>query len=224
MFGGYGNAATAGDTNVLSDMWRFDPASALWTWMGGPSSGGNPGVCGTLGVESTANIPGARWIDSVWTDHSGNFWLFGGVGADCLRSDNSYDIGGDLNDLWKYNIGTAATSGAATVALHISVPAFVVPIGHTLALTVSATDGNGKSIATPTGLQWASLNTSVATVAGGVVTGVAGGTTTISVTDPASSASTAVSIVVNSALSGTYAANFPVNETLARSMAVHGIA
>jgi hypothetical protein len=41
-----------------------------------------PGVYGTLGAPAAGNIPGGRSDASSWTDSSGNFWLFGGLGND----------------------------------------------------------------------------------------------------------------------------------------------
>ena len=79
-----------------------------WTWMGGSSTigstvnskGSQSGAYGTLGVPSTANVPGGRWRAARWTDSEGNFWLFGGEGYDAT--------GGycDLNDLWEFNPST----------------------------------------------------------------------------------------------------------------------
>src|SRR5271168_3799285 len=57
-----------------------------WTWIGGSSTVsapyGQPGVYGKLGTPAAGNIPGARDSGATWTDSSGNFWLFGGEGAD----------------------------------------------------------------------------------------------------------------------------------------------
>lgn len=36
----------------------------------------------------------------IWTDQTGNLWLFGGNGAD------ANDAGGDLNDLWEFDLST----------------------------------------------------------------------------------------------------------------------
>jgi N-acetylneuraminic acid mutarotase len=93
-----------------------------WTWMGGSSTlpylgsgevlGGQPGVYGTLGTPSTGTIPGGRTSGVSWTDDSGNFWLFGGVGYD------SAGILGSLNDLWKFNPASSDwtwMSGSSTV-------------------------------------------------------------------------------------------------------------
>jgi len=69
--------------------------------MGGSSTegpnGGQSGVYGTLGVASTGNVPGAREKAVSWTDNSGNFWLFGGLGYDSTGTD------GALNDLWEFS-------------------------------------------------------------------------------------------------------------------------
>ena len=85
-------------------------ATGEWTWMGGSSSDrincdefgecGQPGVYGTLGTPAAANFPGGRSGGSTWTDGSGTFWLFDGMGIDA----NGY--GGLLNDVWKFNPAT----------------------------------------------------------------------------------------------------------------------
>jgi N-acetylneuraminic acid mutarotase len=74
------------------------PASALneWAWMGGNDVLGLA-VYGTLGTPAVGNIPGIRNGAATWTDKSGNFWLFGGLGYDAHR------ISGYLNDLWEFN-------------------------------------------------------------------------------------------------------------------------
>jgi N-acetylneuraminic acid mutarotase len=104
MFGGEG-LDSAGTYDFLNDLWEFDPSKSAWTWMGGasavPSCGlqycAEPGVYGTLGSPSPANIPGNRINASGWTDGSGNFWLFGGTGL-VANSSSIY-----LNDLWKFD-------------------------------------------------------------------------------------------------------------------------
>jgi N-acetylneuraminic acid mutarotase len=68
-----------------------------WVWQGGSSTINQKGVYGALGVGAAGNIPGARESSAFTTDLSGNFWLFGGYGAD------SSGVMADLNDLWMYN-------------------------------------------------------------------------------------------------------------------------
>lgn len=70
--------------------------SPLWTWEGGSKTADALGVYGTLGAGSAANVPGARWKPTAWTDAAGNFWLLGGVGA------GATGIQGNLDDLWFY--------------------------------------------------------------------------------------------------------------------------
>jgi N-acetylneuraminic acid mutarotase len=96
LFGGYiyrGNNYTVAERN---DLWKYDLASNLWTWVSGDNVPGQPAVYGTKGVPSPENKPGARELAASWTDAEGNFWLFGGGGY----GENSY---GYLNDLWKYD-------------------------------------------------------------------------------------------------------------------------
>jgi N-acetylneuraminic acid mutarotase len=100
LFGGYGLDAT-GSGNDLNDLWKFSPSSKQWTWVGGSSTVTTgvcqPGIYGTKGTAATTNIPGGRNSAISWTDTSGNFWLFGGLGCDASGTS------GDLNDLWEFS-------------------------------------------------------------------------------------------------------------------------
>ena len=101
LFGGSPPLATGGSTPTLNDLWKYNPSSGLWTWMGGSDQIGALGVYGTIGVASASNAPGARYNATSWIDSSGNLWLFGGSGCD---STGCSFVG--LNDLWKYSPGT----------------------------------------------------------------------------------------------------------------------
>jgi hypothetical protein len=109
LFGGSGFGSRTNVWVVLDDLWKFDGTN--WTWVGGSKSiYPQAGVYGARGEASSGNMPGARYGGVSWTDHAGNFWLFGGWG---------YDGAGDfgwLNDLWKFD-GTDWTwvSGASAV-------------------------------------------------------------------------------------------------------------
>jgi PKD repeat protein len=78
----------------LNDMWRYNPATNNWTWMGG----NNPLIPlinsnGTQCVTAASNWPVSRFESRTsWTDSNGDFWMFGGGST---TSDG-------LNDLWKY--------------------------------------------------------------------------------------------------------------------------
>jgi N-acetylneuraminic acid mutarotase len=95
------------ESGDLDDLWKYNPTTNLWTWIGGSDlvgiDGLLPGVYGTLGVPSAANAPGGRYPGLVWVDKQGNAWLFGGYGADAL---NSASPSGYLNDLWEFNNAT----------------------------------------------------------------------------------------------------------------------
>jgi N-acetylneuraminic acid mutarotase len=71
-----------------------------WTWEGGSQTANASGIYGTQGAAAATNLPGARYAAGTWTDSSGNFWLFGGVGADAAGAT------GYLNDLWEYSPST----------------------------------------------------------------------------------------------------------------------
>jgi hypothetical protein len=85
----------SGDVEI-NDLWEFNPSAKTWTWMGGSDARFAGGIYGTLGVSSSTNVPGARYSAASWTDNSGNFWLYGGMGYD------SAGKVGLLNDLWRY--------------------------------------------------------------------------------------------------------------------------
>ena len=109
LFGGYG-AASAGLQGDLNDLWEY--TNGEWTWVSGSNQTEQPGSYGTKGVPSPNNYPGARYQAVSWTDASGNFWLFGGLGIDSAGNR------GDLNDLWRFNNGQWTwMSGLNTVAV-----------------------------------------------------------------------------------------------------------
>ena len=99
LFGGQGYDAT-GTNGALNDLWEFTPGTGLWTWVGGSSNVGGFGQYGTAGTAASTNIPGGREEPTAWTDSSGNFWLFGGLGIDTVGT-NGY-----LDDLWMFSPGT----------------------------------------------------------------------------------------------------------------------
>ena len=99
LFGGLGY--DIGDNKgALNDLWMYNPLTSKWTWIAGNNYAAPKGVYGTVGVAAAANTPGGRSYPVSWTDSSGNFWLFGGIGLD---GSGSY---GNLNDLWKFNPST----------------------------------------------------------------------------------------------------------------------
>jgi N-acetylneuraminic acid mutarotase len=70
-------------------------ACTTWTWEGGSSVGGATGNYSAAPVQ-----PGARDSQMSWTDSSGKFWMFGGVGFD------QNGARGELDDVWMFDPGT----------------------------------------------------------------------------------------------------------------------
>jgi N-acetylneuraminic acid mutarotase len=100
LFGGAGFDSTGAGQVNLNDLWKYDPATRLWTWMGGAStvgvSGGTAGTYGTPGSLTAGSYPGSRNNAVTWVDGGGHFWMFGGYGED---ANNQH---GWLNDFWKF--------------------------------------------------------------------------------------------------------------------------
>jgi len=88
----YGGSGVAGV--VSNDLWVY--SGGLWTWVSGSNMVNVSGIYGTQGAAAISSVPGARLLASVWTDPSGNFWLFSGYGYDSSATQ------GYLNDGWRY--------------------------------------------------------------------------------------------------------------------------
>jgi N-acetylneuraminic acid mutarotase len=102
LFGGGGyDLAGSSSPDALADLWMFDPTAATptWTWVGGSNTIASTGTYGTMGTPATSNLPGARGGSVVWTDSTGQIWLFGGLGYGVTVSGSA----GLLDDLWNYN-------------------------------------------------------------------------------------------------------------------------
>lgn len=110
LFGGLGFDVN-GNEGDLNDLWKFNPSTKEWTWIGG--SGISPTVIATQGF-AAGNFPGGRDSDALWIDTSGKVWLFGGEG---------YDENGNfsqLNDLWEFDpslLEWAPMAGSVDVTL-----------------------------------------------------------------------------------------------------------
>jgi hypothetical protein len=99
-------AGSGAATNYLrlTDLWRFDPTTNLWTWMGGATVGGTSDAYGTLGIPSATNIPSGRNGSAAWSDGAGNLWFFGGYRYPVVAG--SVGDLGIVGDFWRYNIAT----------------------------------------------------------------------------------------------------------------------
>lgn len=101
MFGGYGYDST-GAQGWLNGLWKYTPATGMWTWVGGATTVNVSGVYGSQGVAGVGNVPGSRALGSSGGLHvvGGNVWLFGGYGYDSAGAQ------GWLNDLWEYSLAS----------------------------------------------------------------------------------------------------------------------
>jgi N-acetylneuraminic acid mutarotase len=99
LFGG-GNQVSASTVNYFNDLWEFSTVSKEWTWMNGSNAINQSGTYGTQGTAAAGNTPGGRSDTMSWTDPSGNFWLFGGIGFDSTTNQVN------LNDLWEFSVST----------------------------------------------------------------------------------------------------------------------
>ena len=97
LFGGYGRSNSS--NGYLNDLWKFTVSTGQWTWMNGSNLSNQSGVYGTMKIENSSNVPGARRAAVSWVDEDGNLWLYGGIGYASSSS-------GYLNDLWKYTTTT----------------------------------------------------------------------------------------------------------------------
>lgn len=118
IFGGYGLGSTIAG-GLLNDLWKFVPATGVWSWMSGSNQPGAPAVTGTQGVAAAQNNPGSRYTAISWVDGAGNFWIFGGSTA----QDGSGLFNG--NDLWRFD-----TSGLWTWMNGTSPTADLVAVGN----------------------------------------------------------------------------------------------
>ena len=81
----------------LGDLWRFEPASGLWTWMSGTTDYNARDIYAVI----IGSVQGA----TGWADSNNNLWLFGGYGFP--DSDHPGRIN---NDLWTVTLFTGEWS------------------------------------------------------------------------------------------------------------------
>ena len=84
-----------GYPSQFNDVWKYDPAANVWTWMAGTDLVGNTGSYLGYCMHDTLNFPMCRYEQrSSATDNCGRFWLFGGF---------TNPIQSTLNDLWIFD-------------------------------------------------------------------------------------------------------------------------
>jgi N-acetylneuraminic acid mutarotase len=96
LFGGRGKIGNPITQADLNDLWEFDPATNIWTWLKGYNGTTIPnseGSYGTIGVASSTNLPPGRDGAMKWTLNN-KLYLMGGYAS------------GIRNDLWEYDPST----------------------------------------------------------------------------------------------------------------------
>ncbi|KAL2915134.1 hypothetical protein HK105_205239 [Polyrhizophydium stewartii] len=76
-------------TAYACDLWKYTPATGMWTWASGSKLLNDPGVTDTVGVASATAYPGGRAGPMMWCDAGGSVYVFGG--------------GAMTNDLWRFS-------------------------------------------------------------------------------------------------------------------------
>lgn len=92
MYGGQDGATAQTVVNVRSDVWKYDIAANIWTWMKGPNTLNSGPIWGVKKVEDPANNPAARLSFTKWKGKDNNFYVFAGGNSASSR-----------NDLWRFN-------------------------------------------------------------------------------------------------------------------------
>jgi len=135
-----GNGYSSLGPGELSDLWKYNATTNMWTWVQGSNLSNKSAVYGTKGIASASNTPGSRYNACTWIDASGNLWLFGGT-----------TLFGYLNDLWKYDPVSNAwawISGNNSVNVAGTYGVEGIPSGSNTPGSrsgmVSWIDGNGK--------------------------------------------------------------------------------
>lgn len=100
IYGGTGFGATGAQQSFLSDLWKYNVSTGIWTWVAGDSTINHAGDFGIINVPAASNNPGGRYEGSSWVDDDNNLWLFGGAKSDGGTLGGTYI----MNDVWKYDI------------------------------------------------------------------------------------------------------------------------
>jgi len=198
LFGGYQENATGYDGGGLvsscSDVWEYNPSANEWALMNvntedwaneATTCGGYSGNWGVLGTPAAVNVPSGRYGSASWTDHNGNFWIFGGPSSIYIKDWGWFNT--DLNDIWVYQpVPFAPTPSLELIASPnpINIPALGsnAPAITTGTTTVNLVVADGFD--SPVTLT-ASLNTSGGLTGG--ITGITGSFSPATITGAGSS-------------------------------------
>ncbi len=103
----FGGTPDVYGSNVLNDLWGFDPLQVKWNWIGGSNVLNQTGNYGTLGLASPLNMSPPRHGAVAWWGNDNKFYVFGGAKAGFLP----------VSDLWVFNPDTNCVPVCATAIL-----------------------------------------------------------------------------------------------------------
>ncbi|GAB4147874.1 MAG: hypothetical protein Fur0041_21690 [Bacteroidia bacterium] len=89
MFGGIWSG------NVCNDVWRYNPNTNIWTWMGGTSLFNNPGNYGQNCLVNGFYPSGRTETRCAWKDACDRFWIMGGNNNGLLNQ--------GVSDMWFFD-------------------------------------------------------------------------------------------------------------------------
>jgi len=110
LFGGRGLAGTGATLGDMSDLWRFNPVTGVWTWINGPSA---QGAAGTYNALNATGAPSSRSAGSGWRTADGKFWLVGGF-KNSAQSLNDVWIYDPVANTWTWKIGSNTTNATGS--------------------------------------------------------------------------------------------------------------
>lgn len=102
---GINSAKNVFSSVFLNDIWKYDPASGIWTrvWGSNTIAPSNIPVYGTQGQFAASTNPGGRAFPSVSVDANNNIWLAGGL-REVALTEVPYSGGqSGTNELWMFN-------------------------------------------------------------------------------------------------------------------------
>lgn len=85
----------SGNAYGWGDLWRLDPATGYWAWVGGPTIGNPPVELGEICVTDATAQPGRRLTSPTWNTPDGRMWVFGVV-----SSSGNPNLNYSRSDLW----------------------------------------------------------------------------------------------------------------------------
>jgi N-acetylneuraminic acid mutarotase len=91
----------SGPTQLLNDLWKYNPVNNEWTWINGSNLINQNGIFSSYGIPNANNSPGSRMNSNIFLDNNSNtVFLFSGWGYGSVGNQRN------LQDLWKYDNST----------------------------------------------------------------------------------------------------------------------